>query len=131
MDWSFIAPPGHRRLKTAQIQLADLAEEPLVMYERGSTGRQHITEAFRGLNLSPRIEMEATNTDIIVRMVEARLGVSIVPLLPSGAVTRGRRIALRSLGKQIRPIHSGTIAQAWMSPASRSMRERSLSSTRS
>ena len=53
--------------------------------------------------------METTNTEIIVRMVEAGLGVSIVPLMTSGVVTRGRKVGTRSLGKQIRPIHSGIL----------------------
>jgi DNA-binding transcriptional LysR family regulator len=55
--------------------------------------------------------MEATTTDIIVRMVEAGLGVGIVPLLPSGAVTRGYRVEVRSLGKQIRAIDSGILSR--------------------
>ena len=53
--------------------------------------------------------METTNTEIIVRMVEAGLGVSIVPLMPNGAVTKGRRVAIRSLARQIRPIQSGVL----------------------
>jgi DNA-binding transcriptional LysR family regulator len=44
-------------------------------------------------------------------MVAAGLGVSIVPLLPSGEVTRGRGVAARSLGEQIRPIHSGILVR--------------------
>ena len=55
--------------------------------------------------------METTNTEIIIRMVEAGLGVSIVPLLPSGRVTRGRKIGIRSLGNQIRPILSGILTR--------------------
>jgi hypothetical protein len=35
--------------------------------------------------------------------------VAIVPLHPSGAVTRGRRVAIASLGKQVRPIDSGVL----------------------
>jgi DNA-binding transcriptional LysR family regulator len=52
-----------------------------------------------------------TNTEIIVRMVEAGLGISIVPLMASGMVTRGRRVGVRSLGGQIRPIHSGILTR--------------------
>jgi DNA-binding transcriptional LysR family regulator len=97
-------------------------------------------DAFHGASLSPRVDMETTNTDIIVRMVEAGLGISIVPLMPSGAVTRGHRIGVRSLGQQIRPIHSGILvrkAEA-LSPGSRAFidflrpgsRKPSLASTR-
>jgi DNA-binding transcriptional LysR family regulator len=64
--------------------------------------------------------METTNTEIVVRMVEAGLGVSIVPLMPSGVVTRGRRVASRSLGKLIRPIHSGILRRRGERPSSAS-----------
>jgi DNA-binding transcriptional LysR family regulator len=42
-------------------------------------------------------------------MVEAGLGVSVVPLLPSGAVTRGRHVEIRPIQDAIRPIHSGVL----------------------
>jgi DNA-binding transcriptional LysR family regulator len=109
LEWSLITPPRHRLSRLAKVTLADVAELPLIVFERGSTGRQHVIDAFHAAGLSPRIEMETTNTEIIVRMVEAGLGVSIVPLLATGAVTKGRRVAVRSLGKQVRPIQSGIL----------------------
>ena len=111
LDWSLITPPRHRLLRKAEITLQDLTDLPLILFERGSAGRQHVVDAFHGAGLSPRVDMETTNTEIIVRMVEAGLGVSIVPLMPSGEVTRGRRIGIRSLGKQIQPIHSGILVR--------------------
>jgi DNA-binding transcriptional LysR family regulator len=121
MDWSLIAPPRHPLLRRRPLTLVDLVDQPLILFERGSTGRQHVMDAFHGGGLSPRIDMETTNTEIIVRMVEAGLGVSIVPLMPSGAVTRGHRIGVRSLGNQIRPIHSGILIRRGepLSPAGR------------
>jgi DNA-binding transcriptional LysR family regulator len=109
LGWSLITPPRHPLLKKARIGLADLTDVPLILFERGSAGRQHVVDAFHGAGLSPRVDMETTNTEIIVRMVEAGLGVSVVPLMPSGAVTRGRRVGIKSLGQQIRPIHSGIL----------------------
>jgi LysR family cys regulon transcriptional activator len=109
MEWSVIAPRGHEILQRKQIRLRDVARCPLILYERGSTGRQHIVEALHERGLSIEVELEATNTDLIVRMVEAGLGISIVPLLKSGEVTRHRRVEIRPLGKQIRPIHSGIL----------------------
>lgn len=109
MDWSLIAPVGHPAVRRGRVTLKELAKIPLILFERGSTGRQHVIDAFHAQGLSPEIEMETTNTEIIVRMVEAGLGVSIVPLLPSGAVTKGRRVMVRSLAKQIRPIQSGVL----------------------
>jgi DNA-binding transcriptional LysR family regulator len=111
MDWSLITPRRHPLLELKQVRLRDLADQPLILFERGSTGRQHVFDAFHGQGISPRVDMETTNTEIIVRMVEAGLGVSIVPLLPSGAVTRGRKVAVRNLADEIRPIRSGILTR--------------------
>jgi DNA-binding transcriptional LysR family regulator len=111
MDWSCIVPQRHPLTKKRQLRLAHIAGEPLIVYERGSTGRSHVLDAFHKQQLTPRVEMEVTNTDLIVRMVEAGLGVSIVPLHPSGAVTRGRRVGIRPLKQFIRPIDSGILTR--------------------
>jgi DNA-binding transcriptional LysR family regulator len=118
MDWSVIAPPGHSLLGKRPLGLADLVDQPLILFERGSTGRQHVMDAFHGARLSPHVEMETTNTEIIVRMVEAGLGISIVPLLPTGVVTRGHRVGVRSLGQAIRQIHSGILIRRGDPPSS-------------
>ena len=109
MNWSLITPPRHALMARRRIQLQDLVDQPLILYERGSTGRQHVLDAFHDRGLSPRVALETTSTETIVSMVEAGLGISIVPLLPSGAVTRGRRVAARTLDASIRPIHSGIL----------------------
>jgi len=111
LDWSLIAPPRHPLMKKPRLTLAHLADVPLILFERGSTGRQHVIEAFHALGLSPRVEMETTTTEIIVRMVEGGLGVSLVPLMPDGSVSRGRRVGVRSLAGQVRPIHSGVLTR--------------------
>ena len=90
----------------------------MIVFERGSTGRQHVLDAFHGLGLSPRIDMEATTTGIVVKMVEAGLGVSLVPLMPNGAVTRGVDVGVGKLPGQIRPIHSGILIRRGETPAS-------------
>lgn len=111
MAWSLIAPARHKILGLKKVRLSDLADVPLILFERGSTGRQHILDAFHEQELSPNVHMETTTTDIVVRMVEAGLGLAIVPLLASGVVTRGHRVAVRSLADTIRPIHSGILTR--------------------
>ena len=93
MSWSLITPPRHPLAGRRRVRLQDLVDQPLIIYERGSTGRQHILDAFHESGLSPQVALETTSTETIVSMVEAGLGIAIVPLLPSGAVTRGRRVA--------------------------------------
>ncbi len=116
LEWGLIAPPGHPLLRKKGLALADLIDVPLMIFERGSTGRQHVLDAFRGAGLSPRIDMEATTTGIMVKMVEAGLGLAIVPLMPNGEVTRGTRVGSCSLAGQVRPIHSGILLRRGEKP---------------
>ncbi|MDB5391293.1 MAG: cysB [Planctomycetaceae bacterium] len=109
MNWSLITPRRHPLAKRGPIQLLDLQQQPLILYERGSTGRQHVMEAFAQAGVTPRVEMEATTTDLVVRMVAAGLGVAIVPLLPSGVVTAGQNVHVRELVEHVRPIDSGLL----------------------
>lgn len=118
LGWGLIAPPGHPLLRKRGLTLTDLVDVPLIVFERGSTGRQHVLDAFHGQGLSPRIDMEATTTGIVVKMVEAGLGVSLVPLMPNGVVTRGINVGVRKLGGQIRPIHSGILLRQGETPTS-------------
>ena len=111
-----ITPPGHPLLKRPRLTLRDLAGVPLIVFERGSTGRQHVLEAFHGAGLSPRVDTEATTTGVVVKMVEAGLGVSLVPLMPNGAVTRGSKVGVRPLPGRIRPIHSGILVRRGETP---------------
>ena len=117
LEWGLIAPPGHPLLRKRKLTLEHLVGVPLILFEQGSTGRQHVLDAFRGLGLTPRVDMEATTTGIVVKMVESGLGVSLVPLMPNGAVTRGVKVGARSLIGQIRPIHSGILMRRGEKPA--------------
>lgn len=121
LAWSLVAPLKHPLLRKKAVPLADLVDAPLILLERGSTGRQHVMDAFHGQGLSPRVDMETTNTEIIVRMVEAGLGVSIVPLMSDGRITRGHRVGVRPLVQEIAPIHSGILVRRGepLAPAAR------------
>jgi DNA-binding transcriptional LysR family regulator len=117
MTWSLVTPPRHPLTRAAPAALSVVADHPLIVYERGSTGRQHVLDAFTERDLTPRIALETTSTETVVSMVEAGLGVAIVPLMPTGAVTRGRRVAVRPLVEPIRPIHSGILLRRGDRPA--------------
>ena len=112
LPWYFVAATGHPLLAREALSIAELVDEPLIVFEAGSTGRQHVLEAFYQRGLTPRIAMETTSTQVIVRMVEAGLGTAIVPLLPSGIVTRGLGVGQVALGDQVRPMESGIFSRA-------------------
>src|SRR6202012_4653509 len=46
-DWSLITPLRHRLASRKKVRLKDLANESLILFERGSTGRQHVLDAFQ------------------------------------------------------------------------------------
>lgn len=117
LDWGLVAPRRHPLLGKTRIELKDLAHEGLIVFEHGSTGRQHVLDAFRGQSLNPRIEMEATSTVVVLRMVEAGIGIALVPLMPGDVVTRGHRVGVRRLPGVIRPIHSGILCRRGESPS--------------
>jgi DNA-binding transcriptional LysR family regulator len=111
LGWSLVTPPGHMLAGKRRVPLSDITRHPLILYERGSTGRQHVLDAFEERRLVPRVTLETTSTETVISMVEAGLGVAIVPLLPSGAVTRGRDVVVRPLADEVRAIHSGLVTR--------------------
>jgi DNA-binding transcriptional LysR family regulator len=117
MNWSLIVPPKHALAAKKRVKLSQLMNEPLILYERGSTGRQHVLDAFHERGLAPRVALETTSTETVVSMVEAGLGISVVPLMPTGAVTRGRRVEILPITDSIRPIHSGVLLRRGETPA--------------
>ena len=122
MSWSLIVPPGHVLASRRRVKLSQLIDQPLILYERGSTGRQHVLDAFHERGLAPRVGLETTSTETVVSMVEAGLGVSVVPLMSTGAVTRGRRVEIRPIADAIRPIHSGVLLRRGEKPTTATAR---------
>src|SRR5947207_11508271 len=48
LDWFLVTPPQHPLLRKRRLRLADLTALPLILFERGSTGRTHVIDAFHG-----------------------------------------------------------------------------------
>ncbi len=117
MDWSLIVPRTHRLASLRKAGLEQIARHPMILYEKGSTGRQHVLDAFHERGLVPAVALETTSTETVVSMVEAGLGVAVVPLMSNGAVTRNRRVEVRTIADPIRPIHSGVISRRGDTPS--------------
>lgn len=117
MNWSLITPPKHALTGRRRAKLKEIGRYPVILYERGSTGRQHVLDAFHESEVTPQVALETTSTETVVSMVEAGLGIAIVPLLPTGAVTRGRNVEIRPIVESIRPIHSGVLLRRREKPS--------------
>jgi LysR family cys regulon transcriptional activator len=61
-----------------RISLEDLAAEPIITYHPSFTGRTRIDKAFAAKQLTPRIALEAIDSDVIKTYVRLGLGVGIV-----------------------------------------------------
>ena len=79
-EWQhmLVVPAAHSLATRSVITLEDLALEPLITYHPSFTGRTKIDQAFAARQLSPRIALEAIDSDVIKTYVRVGLGVGIV-----------------------------------------------------
>ncbi|MDG4561471.1 MAG: CysB family HTH-type transcriptional regulator [Candidatus Competibacter sp.] len=79
-DWhhAAIVPQSHPLVAGTPLNLATLAEYPLVTYHEGFTGRSRLDAAFARAGLTPDIVLSALDADVIKTYVELGLGVGII-----------------------------------------------------
>ncbi len=79
-EWqhALVVPDDHPLARTERLTLEDIATEPLVTYHPSFTGRTKIDQAFATRNLTPRVAMEAIDSDVITTYVRLGMGVGIV-----------------------------------------------------
>ena len=75
---SIITPKNHPLTLKPDINIADLAEYPIITYHGGFTGRSRIDIAFADAGLDVDIVMSALDADVIKTYVELGMGVGIV-----------------------------------------------------
>jgi DNA-binding transcriptional LysR family regulator len=88
-----IAPPLPRWRRRRAIGAAELAREPLILYEPGGTVRRVIDGWFRHGGATPARPMELGNTEAIKKLVEAGLGLSVTSRFSVKADARARLLA--------------------------------------
>jgi len=79
-EWQhvLVLPIDHPLAHQTRITLEDLSQWPLVTYHPSFTGRTRIDTAFAQKNLTPRIALEAIDSDVIKTYVRLGMGVGIV-----------------------------------------------------
>ena len=79
-EWQHVVvvPADHKLAQVTQLTLEDLASEPIITYHPSFTGRTKIDAAFAAKKLSPRIALEAIDSDVIKTYVRTGLGIGIV-----------------------------------------------------
>jgi len=78
-DWrhAVVVPEGHA-LSREPLTLELLAEQPLITYHEGYTGRARIDATFTAAGLAPDFVMSALDADVIKTYVQVGLGVGII-----------------------------------------------------
>ena len=79
-EWQhvLVLPIDHPLAQQPRITLEELAQWPLVTYHPSFTGRTRIDTAFDQKKLTPRIVLEAIDSDVIKTYVRLGMGVGIV-----------------------------------------------------
>ena len=79
-EWEhvLVIPKTHPLAAQSRITLEDLAAEPIITYHPSFTGRTRIDKAFAAKHLTPRIALEAIDSDVIKTYVRLGMGVGIV-----------------------------------------------------
>ena len=79
-EWQhvLVLPLDHPLAAKDNLSLADIASEPLITYHPSFTGRSRIDQAFAAKKITPRIALEAIDSDVIKTYVRLGLGIGIV-----------------------------------------------------
>jgi len=79
-EWEhvLVVPRSHALAKKERLTLDDIAAHPLITYNPSFTGRTRVDKAFAQRQLTPRVVLEAIDSDVIKTYVRLGLGVGIV-----------------------------------------------------
>jgi DNA-binding transcriptional LysR family regulator len=101
IEYLAVLPPRHRLSKQAELTLADIAAEPLILGNQNTVGRQQFEQAvFRlGLTQPLTVVAETDNSAVTVACVRAGIGVGVIAGKHDGNLTR--HVTTKSLAKDL------------------------------
>ncbi|WP_395137699.1 LysR substrate-binding domain-containing protein [Armatimonas sp.] len=92
-------PPGHALAARASATVAELAGEPLLAMTEGTNLRTYAEHVLADAGVAASVTMELDSVEAIKRMVEAGLGISLLPRVAvASEVAAGRLVALTLTG---------------------------------
>jgi len=74
-----VLPPSHRRTRGATLEIAELADAPLLVPRRDFASREWFDAAAQAAQLRPRILLESGAPSTLVALAQAGYGVAIIP----------------------------------------------------
>ena len=93
-----VVPPGHALAGRETVRARDLAGSPLILMETGTNLRTYVDRLLNAAGVAEQVALELDNVEAIKRMIEADLGISMLPVVAVRTeVLAGRLVALRLL----------------------------------
>jgi len=94
-EWQhvLVVPASHPLAAVERPTLQQIAAEPLVSYQSAFAGRRRIDAAFAQRGLTPRVVLEAIDSDVIKTYVRLGLGVGLVAEMAMRTETGGDLVA--------------------------------------
>ncbi|HEU4409753.1 MAG TPA: LysR substrate-binding domain-containing protein [Polyangiaceae bacterium] len=129
-DYLLAVPPRHRLAGKRRVALEDLLDEPFVVIP-GTRAMHAVTALAAARGRTPIVALETDNLASVARMVEAGLGVALVPRLMTGE-RRGWRahlVALKepAVRREVALVHRGA---GYLTAAARALRDVIVATTR-
>ncbi len=84
-----LVPPGHLLARSGEISLQEIAEEPFLTLKPGYGLRELVLNVLKEAGVTPNITVELSQLDFLIGLVEAKMGLTILPQL---AVARERSV---------------------------------------
>lgn len=106
-----VVPPGHPLAGLQSVTAAELADHPLILMESGTSLRTYVDRVLSAAGVQEQVAIEMDNVEAIKRMIEAGLGISMLPEVAVGAeISAGRLVSLKLAGipqanRQIRQVY--------------------------
>jgi DNA-binding transcriptional LysR family regulator len=93
-----ICPPGHPLARRRKVGLEAVVRHPLLLLDRSTGARALLDADLARLGLTPEVAMEVSSVEVLKRLVELGLGVSIVPALAVEREVAARTLVAVALG---------------------------------
>jgi DNA-binding transcriptional LysR family regulator len=88
-----VVPPSHPLAKRSSVRAADLAGSPLLLMEAGTNLRTYVDRLLSSAGVAEQVAMELDNVEAIKRMIEADLGISLLPAVSVRSEVASGRVA--------------------------------------
>ncbi len=89
-----VAPPDHPLVGRPRLSFDQVAREPFLLREPGSSTRAHADDLFATVGMRPTVVMEIASNETIKQAVMAGLGIAVISEHTVGAELRDGRLAV-------------------------------------